>query len=417
MLGTKTITELIQDKNSLKNGRINIIEAPVSSGKTYFALTKLVEWAGNPEKILYLIDTNNGEMSIQRNIVTTSRQDYAFWDYNKKQTWGESFTENKMPVMTYAGFGAEVLKNSGNFCWLAYYDYIVCDEMQNLVNYRGYENKSDNLAAAEIALRLIAAEGVSKIVALSATPEIIREHYKDLCYDVPFDRSDIVRLKTTEAIPYNGDIETLLKKIYLQRAQRPTGILYTTEIEDMKRYISFARSIGVRAEGFWSIKADKRMTQEQLDLRKTVLKDETIPEYIDLLVINAASETCIKIKSKNRIVDFMIVHNSNEEVKTQVRGRYHGDLPVFYYHDIEAANIFQCQHIPQQFLNKRLYSEDQEELCAFLHLRDPKAAASDYYKMRKVREYLEGCGYHIDYKKDTRHGGKHFYMITAGKPL
>ena len=68
MIGNKTISDLITDKDTLKVGRINIIDAPVSSGKTHFALVILPEWAGNPEKILYLIDTTNGEMSIQRNI-------------------------------------------------------------------------------------------------------------------------------------------------------------------------------------------------------------------------------------------------------------------------------------------------------------------------------------------------------------
>ena len=32
MTGTKTITDLITDKETIKAGRINIIEAPVSSG-------------------------------------------------------------------------------------------------------------------------------------------------------------------------------------------------------------------------------------------------------------------------------------------------------------------------------------------------------------------------------------------------
>ena len=59
MLGTKTISDLITDPNTLKPGRINIIDAPVSSGKTHFALSALPKWAGTPEKVLYLIDTTN----------------------------------------------------------------------------------------------------------------------------------------------------------------------------------------------------------------------------------------------------------------------------------------------------------------------------------------------------------------------
>ena len=87
MIGTKTISDLITDKETIKAGRINIIDAPVSSGKTHFALNVLPAWAGSPSKILYLIDTTNGEMRIQRNILTVCRQTYAFYYYGiMKQT-------------------------------------------------------------------------------------------------------------------------------------------------------------------------------------------------------------------------------------------------------------------------------------------------------------------------------------------
>ena len=47
-------------------------------------------------------------------------------------------------------------------------------------------------------------------------------------------------------------------------------------------------------------------------MRQTVLDEETIPNYIDLLVINNSSETCIKIKEENRKVDYVIVHTISE---------------------------------------------------------------------------------------------------------
>lgn len=106
----------------------------------------------------------------------------------------------------------------------------------------------------------------------------------------------------------------------------------------MKKYMDFANENHIKANGFWSINAHMPMSREQLDLRETVLEKETIPADIDLLVINAASETCIKIQGEKRKVDYIIVHDSNEEVKKQVRGRYHGDLVYFYYHDVDAAN-------------------------------------------------------------------------------
>ena len=63
MNGTKHISDLITSPDQLMVGRINVIEAPVSSGKTHFALTTIPSWT-KPERILYLIDTSNGEFRI-----------------------------------------------------------------------------------------------------------------------------------------------------------------------------------------------------------------------------------------------------------------------------------------------------------------------------------------------------------------
>lgn len=170
MIGHKRISELITDKNAILPGYINIIDADVSAGKTFFALNTLPAWAGSASKILYLIDTTNGEMRIQKNSCAVGRQTYSFYEYGKKNTWGERSeeAENNMPVMTYAGFGAEVRKKSTAFNWHNF-DYIICDEMHNLVNYQKYKEGTRNVEAAEEALRLIAAERKTKILALSAT--------------------------------------------------------------------------------------------------------------------------------------------------------------------------------------------------------------------------------------------------------
>ena len=408
MIGSKRISELITDKNALKAGRINIIEAPVSSGKTYFALNTIPAWASSASKILYLIDTTNGEMRIQKNIRTVGRQTYSFYHYGKKSTWGERSeeAENNMPVMTYAGFGTEVRNGGTAFHWHDF-EYIICDEMQNLVNYQQYEGSTQNVEAAEDALRTLAAEGKTKIVALSATPQKIRERFGSLCYDVPFDRTDVQRLETFAEIPYSGSVEDILL-----RHKGQTGILFTITIEGMKKYMDFANQNGILANGFWSTNATERMGQDQLALRDTVLGNETIPADIDLLVINASSETCIKIQGEKRKVDYMIVHDKNDEVKTQVRGRYHGDLPVFYYHDIEAANTFTAKHIelPERFLNVRLYSDQWDEVCQLVGLKRPHGG---FYSMPTTAKYLGENGYCVVKKKDSKKNGQYYYVISV----
>ncbi len=177
--------------------------------------------------------------------------------------------------------------------------------------------------------------------------------------------------------------------------------------------LEFANEHGIRANGFWSINALKApMAREQLDLRETVLGQETIPADLDLLVINAASETCIKIQGEKRKVDYMIVHNSNEEVKTQVRGRFHGDLAYFYYHDVKESNTYKAKSIelPAHFLNTRLYSDRWPELCKFVGL---KRAHGGFYSMPTVAKYLNEHNYEVVKRKDSHTKGKYYYYITT----
>ncbi len=419
MLGTKTISDLISSPSVFRSGRINIIEAPVSSGKTFFALTALPEWGGSPEKVLYLIDTTNGELHIQRNMITQAvdRNTYAFYDYNTKHIWGEQRSDNMMPVMTYSGFGSELRKAHSGFR-LSDFEYIICDEMSNLVRYQDYDGNNANLIIAEQKLREIVSEGKVKIIALSATPQKIREHFPDLYYDVPFDKSDMRRLETFHDLPYSCDTKTILERI-AKEPKPMTGILYTTQVREMKEYISYAQKLGIPANGFWSASVETQskypFSEEQKTLRETVLAEETIPEDIRLLVINASSETCIKIQGSKRKVDYIIVNNSDEEVVAQVRGRYHGDLDRFYYHDIAKANEATLNSfvMPERFLNVRLFKQERDELCAMLPLQQPNKPVGTYYSWPTVCKMLSEHGYEISpSKKDKNRNGQHYYVIS-----
>lgn len=428
MIGSKRISDLITDPNILLQGKINIIEAGVSAGKTHFALTTFPQWS-SPEKILYLIDTNNGEMRLQLNMLERARTDpnaakpvdrltYAFCDYNTKHVWGdEHAADGKMPIMTYAGFGSAAAwqkRNKLNNFKLSDFDYIICDEMQNMVHYQHYKGRSENVEAAEDSLIEVLEEGKTKIIALSATPQAIRERTRLMpyCFDVPFDRTDLRQLETFHNIPYSGKAEEIISQCKGKR-----GILYVAEVKSMKRYINYANSIGIRANGFWSIKPDTQkdhpMTKEQVNLRDTILGKEVMPPDLDLLVINAASETCIKIQpDMQRPIDFMIVHNCNEEIKTQVRGRYNADLKDFYYHNVQEGNdnLVQDNPLPEHFMERRIYSEDWKEICAYYQAHKPHGGT---YGKETIIKMLKEKGYSVsEPKKDSKNGGKVYRIIT-----
>lgn len=405
MRGSKYLSELITNPAHILPGKINLIEANTSAGKTYFALNTLPQWAGTPEKVLYLIDTINGELRLRQNIVAISRLDYELANYGEKEGWGEPIAcaRGKMPVMTYAGFGAEI-KNAGIPFWEKF-EYIVCDEIQNLVNYQKMNGNKENLERAEKTLMEIAREGKTKIIALSATPQKAREHFGDLCWNVPFDSSCLISYETASTETY-ASVQSLLLRV-----RGKTGILYTEQVEPMKKYIAFAREQGIRADGFWSIREEAQakhpMSEEQFALQKAVLEQETIPENIDLLVINASSETCIKIQGEKRKVDYMIIHHTNEETQTQVRGRYCGDLPKLYLHST-TLNPMEIV-VPASYLGRKLFDEDKKELCRTLNLTNPKGG---YYQWRKVSSLLEEGNYSVEMGRENNKR----YAIIRSKP-
>ena len=251
----------------------------------------------------------------------------------------------------------------------------------------------------------IARDGKAKIIALSATPQKAREHFGDLCWNVPFDSSCLISYETASTETY-ASVHSLLLQV-----RGKTGILYTERIESMKNIISFAREQGIRADGFWSIREEAQakhpMSEEQFALRKAVLEQETIPENIDLLVINASSETCIKIQGEKRKVDYMIIHTTNEETQTQVRGRYCGDLPKLYLHST-TLNPMEIV-VPASYLGRKLFDEDKKALCRTLNLTNPKGG---YYKWRKVSSLLEEGNYSLEMGRENYKR----YAIIRSKP-
>ena len=106
----------------------------------------------------------------------------------------------------------------------------------------------------------------------------------------------------------------------------------------------------------------------------------------------------------------MVVHDQNDEVQTQVRGRYDGDLAKFYYHDEVAAIYVECPPVPERFLNVRLYDDGQRELCKALALKRPKGAG--IYGMPTVVKVLRANGYSVVKKKDSKKNGVHYYVIS-----
>ena len=98
-------------------------------------------------------------------------------------------------------------------------------------------------------------------------------------------------------------------------------------------------------------------------MRKSVLESAEIPAKYNLLIINSSCETSLKIKSP---VDYVIVNSSNPDTQIQVRGRVNSDLKKLYL----PTNGTPSVSVPEEYLAKKLFTEEKNNLCATLNLRN-----------------------------------------------
>ena len=350
--GTKYLQEAV-DINEIKSGRLNLIEAPVGSGKSYFALNNLPEKLEDKHSMVYLIDTVNGKQQLQRQEKVGDVN--ILWQ-SLAENGTAYFGEEKIVVMTYAKFGMMAAENSDFGMNL---ELIVCDEIHNLVRFQYFGKKSTGVATHVIAKRqlekIIKYSSKTKVVAFSATPQRAEKEFNIPIHKLKVD--DEVRQYETREIKEYSNIEALLEKI----AKGKVGLVYVAHVRKMKKLSEFLTDKGVKAVAIWSINnKDYEMTDEQLSARSVIVNNEQMPEGYEVVIINASSETSINIRGK---IDYIIVHSAEEEVRTQVRGRYRDDLATLYLYDKAMLEI------PEEFMFKPLFKEEKKALCEVLNLQ------------------------------------------------
>ncbi|MBQ2452139.1 MAG: hypothetical protein II276_01630, partial [Bacteroidales bacterium] len=164
---------------------------------------------------------------------------------------------------------------------------------------------------------------------------------------------------------------------------------------------------GIKADGFWSENNETHeMWEEEKRVRKSVIENEVIPDDVRVLLINAASETGINIKSP---VDYVVVNDSNPDTQAQAIGRVRHDLETVYLRDKGAEERrFIDRTCVEEWFNRRLYAEEKEILSEELCLCDNRGRL---LKWTNVKKALQESGFAVIDKREK--SGKRYSVIQG----
>jgi len=416
MTGKYFLSDILHPSR-FKQGFINLIKAPVGSGKTHFALNELPKHAINNDYMLFITDTNMNRDQIISTFDNACEYDKSWREFLNNQPkpkidkrWGTWRCNSKITVMNYAQVAA-LFFYGHKFDW-SKFDYIVCDELHNLIYYRNIKPRNSTTANQGNATASILDLTIAKIeetlilnphvivLGMTATPKVVLKSFPRV-YDVltPQEFDDLYRYDVINKWYYR-DYVKVLQAIPIGKK----GIIYFDRISTnvgIKKAESILVGLGHKTGSFWSMRnKDHTMTQRQLDVRQYIVDNQMIPPDVDILLINAACQTGVNIKNKD--VTFMVIHAPDgSDTLTQAKGRLRNDLQNLYYY--KSDGIDYPNPVPVRFLNCKFPAEKTKELCAEIRYMKPKG--NEHYQWEYTKKYLEQKGYKVT-KTTMGHGGK-----------
>ena len=382
--------------NEIVHGKLNIIDAPCGCGKTTFVEKKLWQEAYWGD-LLYLIDS--------RNALEAFKLRGEEKEYNGKKY----YKHRGITAMTYATFAALCIYKPNEWLWNDEGALIVCDELQSAIKWsRIRKGEEDFWFRKDYNLHKTALEELHKrinigarVVAITATPDSVRKEFNDEYVDVPI-HGVLKRYHAKKTYPFQN-LSSLVSVLPADKR----GVIYTPHIGQIHKVRDQLEARGIKAVGFWSENNDdNEMDDEEWDIRNSVIQKGIIPDHIQVLLINAASETGINIISP---VDYIVVNDSNPDTQIQAVGRVRHDVDAVYLRDYSSTNyIYITQaRLENKWLDRRLYEEDKELLCKELNIRDERGRL---YKWTNVKKSLRFSGLRVVDKQEKN--GRRYSIIS-----
>ena len=377
---------------------MNVIWAPCGSGKTTAARKIILPQASSPKKAIYLIDTQlgNERLALEDGLIMPP----DFYADSVVHSFFPSEEDLKdVCVTTYAQFGSWC-RQFPRFeeC----FEYIICDEPQNLVNFSEigkWRPNEVNINVHRIARQAICDavnRGNVTVVGITATPKPL-EKLKCQLKPIPIDRTNLHHYIERSTVRF-ANLESIMDSLSVGMR----GGLYIKHVKPMMDIGDMFRARGFNPLLLWSLSnKDYTMNEEQLRARQYIIEHEAVPDEYDVFLFNATAETSINLRSH---MDFFIAYNTSETSITQSRGRYRGDLDKLYIYQPQGFVV-----VPESYLNRWLNRDDLKRLRAELNLW--KDADHHVISIDDMLTMFSDCGYNVDGKKVNR---RQVFIIRKG---
>ena len=382
------------DPDDFTLGSFQLIKAGTGAGKTTFAIEVLSKKFKN---VLYLIDTTKAKKQLLHRdecIGLWESKDLSRGIPDEYMDEFITWINEKITVMTYSQFGHNC---RGNKKFSSAYDLIVCDEIHHLIDFTKWDDAkgltdrhtSNNHMALDVLVRTVE-KRLAVVVALTATPRVFLQKFRHMTTIV----------KQTDPTKKIRSYDTLTKVSYkylqpLLASLKPNekGLIYVPQIRQMENCVEYLEQRGIHAVAIWSENnEDHKMSDEQLEVNDHLIEHSKIKDNVQVLVINKACETSVNIETP---LDYIIVHTSDRDTITQVRGRFRGDLNTLYvYNQGGESSIV----LDDKWLNRPLKKSDKDELCKELGIK----INGRLQKWPTVKKVLTDCGYTISEKKSDK---------------
>ena len=411
MLPTTTVSDLQQQKKLIfRRGDYNILDCGIRTGKTYWAVNNLKQFARDEQlnRILFLVDTNALKEQIIQQYGDKCTDADTFWE--NPRSWCECV--NKIGIMCYQALGMRALKE--DLAFLDNIDVICWDECDSVFDFatqafvkarktdfarrnvsnmevlsviQSFSTKKDYMPLVILGeWQKLIEEGRIMCIGLSASPERAYMYYKSLV-----------------SASYQGKLEV---------GYRMANDIYFTNI--LPPFIGPNQQLvaAAKARGFHAIElhspsnTEKPMDAEQLRVYNMVVATGMIPLEYDFVIVNKALARGITIIDKR--FDHIIIDSVNQVDRIQAARQtfqYQRHLKVF------------APQIPDEYLNKWLTVEACRDLAEYMDVPEMDKVNKNTARVmtwNKLKDYLPSMGYNIESKK-KRVNGKvvQCYYITG----